>query len=483
MTLLDEAARELTALDRALAVRDEPDAGVQSVGPVHTVLWPADRFGPDTVAALGVESWKALAYHGPDPHSFAEALGVFGGPREPPRASVRSTQARRFREDPQALRREDFDAWLIHAVHARVERRLEVRPVEDLRIDFEGRYGTRDDAQEDHHAGAAADAVLEATRRGTMPSRVGLRSKPLSRRSAGRAIRTLERFFDGLGHGGEGVPEQLVLTLPQVQHVEQVSMAAHLLDLLEARHRWSPGRIQLELVLESPRALFDMTGRCTLPGLVRAAAGRCVGVHLDREDLADALHLAPPLDPAPHPLHDIARGLSRLALGSTPVTLSDAVVGPLPEGPHPEDVSLTAAQRADNLAAVHRAWRSGHAQILHALEAGVSGGWDHHGAQLPVRYAANYRFFLARFDTIAGPLHELLTAATSAAVPDRHGDDVRRGQRLLTFVRRAHRCGAIGRAELEMAGLTEAELGQPRFVELVAQRRRRAAEGSNPQGS
>lgn len=486
MALLDEAAMELAALDRIQVARSEMltagHSAAHIVPPVHTVVWPADRFNADTVSQLGVEAWTALARYGPDPYSFGEALGVYGdGGEEPPSSSVRAQQARRYREDPQALRREDFDTWLLLEVHARVHKRLQSRPVEDLRVDFEGGYGTRDDAEEDRHATAAAEAVAEAAERGVLSPRVGLRIKPLSRQATGRAVRTLERFFDTLAGAATAMPGELVLTLPRVSLPEQVSTAARLLELLEARHRWPRRRIHMELVVESTAALFDEAGRCALPRLVRAAGGRCVAVHLGSEDLAQACGLAPEVADGQHPLSDLARGLLRLALGGTQVTLSDDTTGPLPEGPHPEDPSLTAKQRADNLAAVHRAWRLGHGQVLHALRSGLYQGWDRVGSQLPVRYAANHRFFLERFHDAASKLRELLTTATSATVPDRHGDDARRGQRLLDFVRRAHRCGAVGRTALQKVGLELADLDQPRFVALVAERREQALESSDPE--
>ncbi|MEM7154268.1 MAG: phosphoenolpyruvate kinase [Myxococcota bacterium] len=481
MALLDEAADELASLDRALEARAGSNPAIVELPPMHTVLCPADRFGPDTFTQFGITAWESMVGHGPDPHSFAMALGVYQ-PGQLPRSSVQAMQARRFREDPQALRHEDFDAWLVHAVHARVQQRLESRPVEDLRIDFEGGYGTRDDAEEDRHAKGAAESIADATERGVVSPRLGLRIKPLSRRAVGRAVRTLEVFIDTLSGCLQRQPTELVLTLPQVSLPEQVSTAAHLLSVLEQRHRWAPGLVRMELLVETTPALFDEAGRCALPRLVGAAEGRCVAVHLGSEDLARACGLAPELADGEHPLSDLARGLLRLALGRTEVTLSDSITGPLPEGPHPLSGPLSAAQRSDNLAAVHRAWRRGHAQILHALRQGFYHGWDRHGAEIPVRCAANYRFFLLRFDEAATQLRELLTHATSAVVPDQHGSSTRHGQRLLDFVRRAHRCGAIGQVELERVGLEPAELDQPRFVELVAHRRARALEGSEAHG-
>ena len=238
MALLDEAAAELAALDRVQVARSELVSAPAVAPPVHTVVWPADRLTPDTVSQIGIDAWTSLARYGPDPYSFAQALGIYASHEEPPRASVRATQAQRFREDPQGMRRYDFDAWLVLAVHARVHKRLQARPVEDLRVDFEGGYGTRDDAEEDGHAIAAAEAVASATARGTMAPRMGLCIKPLSPKSTFRAVRTLELFFDTLAGAATKLPGELVLTLPRVSLPEQVSTAARLLELLEARHRW-----------------------------------------------------------------------------------------------------------------------------------------------------------------------------------------------------------------------------------------------------
>ena len=76
------------------------------------------------------------------------------------------------------------------AVHARVRKRLQARPVEDLRVDFEGSYGTRDDAEEDaktrreaplgRHAATVADKSLPGSkpaRASTDRSGVLLRSR------------------------------------------------------------------------------------------------------------------------------------------------------------------------------------------------------------------------------------------------------------------------------------------------------------------
>ena len=76
------------------------------------MICPADVLDVDTVARMQNEAWTAMVRHGPDPHSFAQALGVHGVDGEAPRSSVRATQAQRFAEDPLQLHREDFEAWM-----------------------------------------------------------------------------------------------------------------------------------------------------------------------------------------------------------------------------------------------------------------------------------------------------------------------------------------------------------------------------------
>ena len=68
--------------------------------------------------------------------------------------------------------------------------------VEDFRIDFEDGYGNRPDAEEDGHAVAAAQAVAQGHKDGTLSPFIGIRLKPFNEELKARSVRTLD-FCDG----------------------------------------------------------------------------------------------------------------------------------------------------------------------------------------------------------------------------------------------------------------------------------------------
>src|SRR6476646_10655817 len=118
--------------------------------------------------------------------------------------------------DPEALTAiTGMDPSLAGAVHARVGEKLRNEPVEDFRIDFEDGYGYHSDAEEDAHASEAAGQLARAMHDGTLPPFIGIRIKPLSTASRGRAIRTLDLFLSKLLTDTRALPPNFVVTLPK----------------------------------------------------------------------------------------------------------------------------------------------------------------------------------------------------------------------------------------------------------------------------
>ena len=97
------------------------------------------------------------------------------------------------------------------AVTALLEARLDARPVDDQRIDFEDGYGPRGDEEEDGHAKAAALAVAEALHANALPPLLGIRVKSFGPATRRRAERTLATFFafDTTERQAFGVKEDL----------------------------------------------------------------------------------------------------------------------------------------------------------------------------------------------------------------------------------------------------------------------------------
>ncbi len=106
-------------------------------------------------------------------------------------------------------------------------------------------------------------------------------------------------------------------------------------------------------------------------------------------------------------------------------------------------------QRDENRAAVHHAWQLSHRHIRHSLEGGFYQGWDLHPAQIPVRFATCFAFFLEGFAPAAERLRNFIEKAAQATLVGDVFDDAATGQGLLNYFLRALNSGAIDVADLE----------------------------------
>jgi hypothetical protein len=108
---------------------------------------------------------------------------------------------------------------------------------------------------------------------------------------------------------------------------------------------------------------------------------------------------------------------------------------------------------------------------MHSLINGFYQGWDLNPAQLPMRYAATYAFFLG---SLQEAVHRLQIFVERAAVSTLTGDifdDAATGQGLLNFFLRAMNCGAIGEEEATATGLTLDEIRSRSFYKIIQGRR------------
>ncbi|HEX8212426.1 MAG TPA: aldolase/citrate lyase family protein [Longimicrobium sp.] len=439
MSDLEEAEAKLThALARA---RTEEHAERQ---PVHTVYGGAHLFRADTAPRLGARALEALDRYAPDPATLATALEA-DAPAE--------------------------------AVWERVRAKLLREPVEDFRIDFEDGYGVRPDSEEDEHAETAARELARGMAEGTLPPFIGIRAKALTMETRARAVRTLRRFADTLLRSTGGVlPPGFVITLPKVTVPEQAELLALLLERLEAEHGVAAGTLRMELMVETPEALFDHEGRAALPGLVRAGRGRVVAAHFGAYDYTAALGITAAHQHLRHPACDWARHAMQVSLAGSGVRWSDGATTLLPVAPRRGE--LSAEQEAENRAAVHRGWRVHHDDVRHGLASGFYQGWDLHPAQLVSRYAAVYGFFLEGVDAAGERLRNFVDRAARATRVGSAFDDAATGQGLLNFFLRALGCGAISEEDaLARTGLTSAELRMRSFASIVRAREDRTENG------
>ncbi len=438
-TLRDAAWSSLATLGARIPV---PTAAI-AVGhtPVHTLYGGAHLFKSTTVARLGQLAVAHLAQYAPDAAALSTALG--------------------WQRHPEDAQRYD-----------RLVRKLADTPVEDLRIDFEDGYGERGDADEDAQAVRVGEQVAIAWQQATMPRSFGLRIKALSGRHWQRGARTLDLFCTTLARScallDQGVPKQVLVTVPKVEHVSQVVLAVALATQLEQSLGWPSGTLGLELMVESPQALCDGRGIMPLGALVAAAQGRCRGVHLGAYDYLAACQVTAVSGGLRHPACDLARGLMRLALAGTEVRLADGATQVLPLPRHAP--AHTPHEQQENAAVIHAAWRLHADNVTHALHQGFYQGWDLHPAQLIPRYAAVYRFFRDHLPVSCQRMQAFLDQAATASTVGEYFDDAASALGLMHFFRQGLACGALTAADTAPVGLRPEAFVQPHLQALVGLR-------------
>jgi citrate lyase beta subunit len=412
--------------------------------PVHTVYGGAQLFGFDTPAKLGTLALKALDEYAPDAADFAAALEL------PIPAGAASDFAR--------------------TVYDRVRAKLQREAVEDFRIDFEDGYGNRPDDEEDGHAQSAAEELARAMREGMTPPFVGIRIKTFSPELAPRSLRTLDLFVTTLTRAAGALPSGFVITLPKVTAPEQVAALVKALAALETRRRLGRGALKMEIMIEQPQAIFDAKGRVALPGLIAAAAGRCVGAHFGTYDYTASCNITAAHQAMTHPSCLFAKQVMQITLAGTGVFMSDGATNVMPIAPH-RGAGLSAAQVAENRKAVHRAWRRHFSDARASLREGFYQGWDLHPAQLPTRYAAVYSFFLESLEAASARLRNFVEKAAQATLIGDVFDDAATGQGLLNYFLRAVSSGAITEEEGEATGLSLDEIRTRSFLAILKGRK------------
>lgn len=395
--------------------------------PVHTVYGGAQIFKRNSAVRLGELALKAVSEFAPDSASLAKAL--------------------------------QLDSVMAQRVYERMLEKLKREAIEDFRIDFEDGYGNRPDSEEDGHAASTAEEVAIGLKEKTLPPFIGIRIKTFSDELAARSMRTLDIFVSTLLEKSGGVlPPNFVVTLPKVVHREQVVALCKLLSAIELRNGLAPKTLKMEVMVETTQSIFSPDGGTSLLGFVEAAEGRCIAAHFGTYDYTASCNITAAYQHMNHPACDFARMVMQNTLAGTGVTLSDGATNVMPVG---------------DKDSVYRAWKLAYDHIRHSLEIGFYQGWDLHPAQVPIRYAAMYSFFLESFEPASLRLKALMDKAAQATLVGDVFDDAATGQGLLNYFLRGLGCGALSPSDVKGTGLTIEEIQTRSFVKILNNRKKK----------
>jgi len=441
--------------------------------PVHTVYGGANLFKADSCIRMGETALRSLRAYAPNFVELARALSLEGHEYLPQTEREVTALTRRLEGMDEPGRRKE-KAWLAWSVYHKILRKLEVEPVEDFRIDFEDGFGNRPDDEEDAVALKAAAELAAGMKAGTISPFIGIRIKPFTEDLKYRGVRTLDLFITELLNRTGGVlPANFVVMLPKVTIPEQVSTLVRLFRIFEKEHGLVEGALKMETMVEATQIIMDDEGRNPLYRIIRASEGRCIAAHFGTYDYTASCGITARYQTMSHPVCDFAHHMTKVALGGTGIFLSDGATNVMPIGPHRGE-HLSVEQLQENKESVHRAWRTGYSHTMHSLINGFYQGWDLNPAQLPMRYAATYTFFLSSLEDATARLKVFVERAAISTLTGDIFDDAATGQGLLNFFLKAMNCGAIDETAAMATGLSLEEIRSRSFYKILQGRRSKA---------
>ncbi len=437
---------------------------------VHTVYGGAHLFKYNTAPTLGKLALAHFKTYAPNFVVLAKALEL------PNHEALPELEADINLIDKQlstlsTAEQKQYSAYLPYTIYHKIIDKLQREAVEDFRIDFEDGFGNRSDSEEDETAERTALAVAKGMKEGSLPPFIGIRIKPFTEELKERSVRTLDIFLSTLlAASGGKLPNNFIVMLPKVTIPEQITALVRIYEVLEKANNLPEGSLQLEIMVETTQSIMAADGTNPLRQFIIAGEGRCIATHFGTYDYTASCNITAKYQTMDHPVCDFAHHMTKVALAHTGIWLSDGATNVMPVGPH-KGKDLTELQFLENQRVVHKAWKQGFKHIRHSLWNGFYQGWDLHPAQLPIRYAALYTFFLESYDDATARLKAFVEKAAQATLLGDIFDDAATGQGLLNYFLRALNCGAISEEEALATGLTIEEIQGKSFMKILENRR------------
>ncbi|MEJ7586371.1 MAG: phosphoenolpyruvate kinase [Ferruginibacter sp.] len=437
---------------------------------VHTVYGGANLFKSDTAIKMGEIALHSLKTYAPDFVALANILKLDGYQHLPHLQKDIAALTKKLDSLIEADRKTE-PSWLAYSVYQKIVKKIKEGAIEDFRIDFEDGFGNRTDAEEDDTALIAAPELATGMKNNIIPPFIGIRIKPFTEDLKTRGVRTLDIFITTLLHLTKGVlPPNFVVMLPKVTIPQQVTTLVKFFEIIETRHGLQAGVLKMEIMVEATQIIMDDEGRNPLMRITRAGDNRLIAALFGTYDYTASCGITARYQSMAHSVCDFAHHVTKVALAGTGIFLSDGATNVIPVGPHRGD-NLSFDQLSENRESVHHAWRACFQHTTHSRINGVYQGWDLNPAQLPMRYAATYTFFLSSYDDAVLRLKTFVDRAAVSTLTGDIFDDAATGQGFRNFFLKALNCGAITEEEALVTGLTLDEIRSRSFYRILEGRR------------
>ena len=438
--------------------------------PVHTVYGGANLFKYNTAESLGKIALQSLKTYAPNFVIFAKAFQLQDHEYLPSdKKEIKKLENKL--EKWSVKKRKKIKGHLAFEIYQKVIKKLETEAVEDFRIDFEDGFGNRSDKEEDATAERAALEMAKGMKEKSLPPFIGIRIKPLTEEMKERGLRTLDIFLSTfLNVSKNKLPHNFVVMLPKVTIPEQVSALVDFFEIIEKENKLSTGTLKMEMMVETTQSIMAADGTNPLRRFIAAGKGRLIACHFGTYDYTASCNITAKYQTMDHPVCDFAHHMTKVALAHTGIWLSDGATNIMPVGPH-RGKDLSKKQKKENREVVHRAWKQGYDHVRHSLWNGFYQGWDLNPAQLPMRYAAVFAFFLESMDDATVRLKTFVEKAARASLIGDVFDDAATGQGLLNYFLRALNSGAISEKEILETGLTIKEIRSRSFLKILEGRK------------
>src|SRR5205085_5235140 len=121
-----------------------------------------------------------------------------------------------------------------------------------------------------------------------------------------------------------------VVMLAMITIPEQVTTDIRLFETHEKKNNLPKATLKMETMIQATQIIMDDEGKNPLMQIIRASEGRCIAAHFGTYYYTASCGITAKYQTMSHPVCDFAHHVTKVALGSTGIFLSDGATNVMP---------------------------------------------------------------------------------------------------------------------------------------------------------